>query len=36
MVGAVLSSRLPHGVLRTALAVVLTLVGLKLWWSVAG
>jgi len=34
--GAMLSSRLPHGVLRTALAVVLTAVGLKLWWSVAG
>lgn len=36
VVGALLSSRLPHAVLRTALAVVLTLVGLKLWWSVVG
>ena len=36
VVGALLSSRLPHAVLRTALAVVLTMVGLKLWWSVVG
>ncbi len=34
VVGAMLSSRLPHAFLRTALAVVLCLIGAKLWWSV--
>lgn len=34
--GAMLSSRLPHGVLRAALVVILLLVGVKLWWTVVG
>lgn len=34
MIGAMLSARLPHALLRGALAVVLLLIGVKLWWSV--
>lgn len=34
IIGAMLSSRLPHGLLRGALAVVLLLIGFKLWWTV--
>lgn len=33
IIGAMLSSRLPHGLLRGVLAVVLLLIGLKLWWT---
>lgn len=33
MVGAMLSSRLPHGLLRFILAIVLMLIGLRLWWA---
>lgn len=33
MVGAVLSSRLPHALLRFILAIVLILIGLRLWWA---
>ena len=33
--GAMLSARLPHGLLRGILAVVLISIGLKLWWSVS-
>jgi uncharacterized membrane protein YfcA len=33
IVGAMLSARLPHGLLRMALAVVLMAIGMKLWWS---
>jgi hypothetical protein len=36
IVGAMLSARLPHALLRGALAVVLLSIGLKLWWSVGG
>ena len=32
--GAMLSSRLPHGVLRVALVMILLLVGAKLWWTI--
>jgi len=35
VVGAVLSARLPHGVLRISLALVLFAIGLKLWWAVS-
>lgn len=35
IVGAMLSARLPHALLRGVLAVVLLLIGLKLWWSVS-
>lgn len=31
--GAMLSARLPHGLLRTTLAVVLFAIGVKLWWA---
>lgn len=31
--GAMLSARLPHGMLRIALAVVLLAIGVKLWWA---
>lgn len=34
IIGAMLSSRLPHGLLRGVLAVVLLLIGFKLWWTV--
>ena len=34
IVGAMLSARLPHAWLRGALAVVLILIGVKLWWTV--
>jgi uncharacterized protein len=34
LVGAMLSARLPHHWLRGLLALVLILIGLKLWWSV--
>lgn len=34
LVGAKLSVRLPHGVTRTILAVVLTIIGLRLLWDV--
>jgi hypothetical protein len=33
IVGAMLSARLPHGLLRMALAVVLLAIGVKLWWA---
>jgi uncharacterized membrane protein YfcA len=33
IVGAMLSARLPHALLRAVLALVLMLIGLKLWWS---
>jgi uncharacterized membrane protein YfcA len=33
IIGAMLSSRLPHGILRGVLAVVLLLIGFKLWWT---
>ncbi len=33
LIGAMLSARLPHGLLRGTLAVVLLSIGLKLWWS---
>lgn len=33
LVGAMLSSRLPHSLLRFILAVVLLLIGMQLWWS---
>lgn len=36
IVGAMLSARLPHVLLRGALAVVLLSIGVKLWWSVGG
>ena len=36
IVGAMLSARLPHALLRGALAVVLLSIGFKLWWSVGG
>jgi uncharacterized membrane protein YfcA len=36
IVGAMLSARLPHALLRAALAVVLLAIGIKLWWSVMG
>jgi uncharacterized membrane protein YfcA len=36
VIGAMLSARLPHGLLRGALAVVLLAIGLKLWWTGAG
>jgi uncharacterized protein len=32
--GSLLSARLPHALLRGALAVVLTCIGLNLWWTV--
>ena len=35
VVGAMLSARLPHGFLRMTLALVLLLIGAKLWWTVA-
>ena len=34
--GAMLSSRLPHALLRGALALVLLSIGIKLWWTVTG
>lgn len=34
MIGAVLSARLPHALLRTALAIVLLVIGAKLWLAV--
>ena len=34
IVGAMLSARLPHGLLRGALAMVLLVIGGKLWWTV--
>jgi uncharacterized membrane protein YfcA len=34
IVGATLSARLPHALLRGALAGVLFIIGIKLWWSV--
>jgi len=34
IVGSMLSARLPHALLRGVLAVVLSLLGLNLWWSV--
>ena len=34
IVGAMLSARLPHALLRGALAVVLLIIGIKLWWTV--
>jgi uncharacterized membrane protein YfcA len=34
IVGAMLSSRLPHAVLRGALALVLLLIGIKLFWTI--
>lgn len=34
LIGAMLSARLPHNLLRGMLALVLILIGLKLWWSV--
>ena len=36
MVGAMLSARLPHSLLREALAVVLLIIGIKSWWTVLG
>lgn len=35
LVGAALSARLPHGLLRLVLAAVLSVIGIKLWWSAA-
>jgi uncharacterized protein len=34
MIGAMLSARLPHGILRTALAIVLLSIAVKLWLTV--
>lgn len=34
LIGSRLSARLPHGLLRGALAVVLLTIGIKLWWTV--
>ena len=34
IVGAMLSARLPQTWLRVALAVMLILIGVKLWWTV--
>jgi uncharacterized membrane protein YfcA len=34
IVGAMLSARLPHALLRGTMAVVLLLIGVKLWWGV--
>ena len=34
ILGAMLSARLPHALLRGALAIVLLLIGGKLWWTV--
>ena len=34
IVGAMLSARLPHALLRGALALVLFAIGIKLWWTV--
>ncbi len=34
IVGAMLSARLPHALLRGALALVLLLIGGKLWWTI--
>jgi hypothetical protein len=36
IVGAMLSARLPHGLLRMTLAVVLMAIGIKLWLTTAG
>lgn len=33
IVGAMLSARLPHGLLRMTLALVLLAIGVKLWWA---
>ncbi len=35
IVGAMFSARLSHGLLRGILAIVLLLIGMKLWWAVA-
>ena len=35
IVGAMLSARLPHALLRGVLALVLLLIGAKLWWSIS-
>lgn len=34
IIGAMLSARLPHGLLRGVLAIVLLSIAIKLWWSV--
>jgi uncharacterized membrane protein YfcA len=35
IIGAMLSARLPQGLLRKLLAIVLLAIGLKLWWSIS-
>lgn len=36
IVGAMLSARLPHPLLRVVLALILLTIGVKLWWSIGG
>ena len=36
IVGAMLPARLPDALLRGALAMVLLIIGIKLWWTVLG